>query len=238
MKSSYLDLFTTQDDNEIMENISIPFILKSLETSYLNKKFDDGIDLLLKHKNLLDSGSFHYYFGSFHLKKNDFAVARYHLEKAVNDGYYDSGIFHNIDVAKSNLPSVSIEANQAPMDKALSSSLTLGSEYYLMFGLVLSTLFLLFFLKQWLEKWWITAIFVVLAFVPLIFKMTYLDSRAFALNFKEVKIKQGPSDIYDDIGSLPVGTKVILGKKYNGWYFIEAPKKLNGWVNKNKIVLY
>ena len=124
-----------------MKNINTADVLKSLESSYLNKKFDDGINLLLKHKDDLDVGFFHFYFGSFHLKKGDFAVARYHLEKAIDSGHFDPGLFHNVEVAKSNLPSVSVESSQVPFDKVLNYSKTIGSEYFLMFALVFTLVF-------------------------------------------------------------------------------------------------
>ena len=60
----------------------------------------------------------------------------------------------------------------------------------------------------------------------------------YAVFLKEGSVREGPSEIYPVLYDLPEGTKVIIGKIESGWYFVERPLNLAGWVNKKPVGLY
>ena len=86
-----------------MENSNINEVLKSLETLYFEKKYNDTITLLLENKSQFAPEIFHYNLGTTYAQKGNWAVGRYHLERAAKYGYHSDGIRNNLEFVNAKL---------------------------------------------------------------------------------------------------------------------------------------
>ncbi|MBF0361845.1 MAG: hypothetical protein HQK49_12580 [Oligoflexia bacterium] len=75
---------------------------------------------------------------------------------------------------------------------------------------------------------------------PLIINHCYLSKQKFAVILKDTIVREGPSNIFEESENARVvaGTKVLLGKKYNGRYKVFAPKCFEGWIPVKDVGLY
>lgn len=221
-----------------MKNVSTNDFLKSLEALYLDKKYDQAIDQLLKHKEDFDLGLFHYNYGTMHLKKGEPAVAFYHYEQAIKKGMTSSEVFHNLNVAKAQLGQTNVEAKYDVKDQIQFYSAVIPTQAYVSLFLLLTLIVLVLKKIKTIKSWITVGVVTLLAFSPLMIEFFYFSELEFAINFEETAIHSGPSRVYDGIGTLPKGTKVLLGKHYNGWCYIEAPEILSGWVDQKQVAIY
>ena len=55
---------------------------------------------------------------------------------------------------------------------------------------------------------------------------------------KDSIVYQGPSKIYEQNGTLSSGSKVILSKRSNNWYYVRFPESHAGWVERSLLGFY
>lgn len=209
--------------------------LNTLEKFYVDKKFDKGIDFLLDHKNDLKISSFHYYFGSFEMKIGNLAVGKYHLKLAVKNGFMQEDIFHNLNVADQALQLTKAKDSLSLKDQVLFTSLNIHTEWYLIFALGLSLIFLVGYWREWFSKKRWVILGILLCCTPLFVKLSWLDSHKFAVALKDTDVREGPSNLYEISGKLPAGLTLIIGRIYNGQVYIKSPSIYEGWVKKETL---
>ena len=78
---------------------------------------------------------------------------------------------------------------------------------------------------------------LLLALTPILFSW-YLKGQNEAIVLQDAKTYEGPSQIYTTMGELKAGSKIIVGKVYNGRYFVEHPRAFAGWVKKEDLGLW
>ena len=128
-------------DNRSMKIYNTKQIMKTLQSLYLAGDYKKARDLLLKNKNSFDEGVFHYNLGTIYLKTKDFAVGRYHLEKALRKGYVSSKTLSNLESAKKYLKVEDISTSDSIYDQGISTALNIPGSHYLMATLILFVVF-------------------------------------------------------------------------------------------------
>ena len=66
-------------------------------------------------------------------------------------------------------------------------------------------------------------------------KTFYANNYSDAVVLTDKSLFEGPSNIFDQTGTLPAGLKVTISKERDGWLFIEFPDSYRGWVNKDDL---
>ncbi len=221
-----------------MANTNIKETLKSLQSLYEKGDYAGGIDLLLTHKDELPKSTFHYNFGTLYLKKGELPIARYHLEMALRSGRADSKVLHNLQSTKEKLDISQVESSVSLKDQLLMRGMEWPFDAYAFITLLFLLMVGLLFKLKRVIKVPLLILLVVVSLVPVIFKMAYFDQNSFAINLQAQPVYSGPSKVHETTGQMPVGVKLILGKSFEGWHFVESPKQFQGWIPKESIILY
>lgn len=210
----------------------------TFEALYLKKDYKGAANFLLQNKQQLSSGIFHYNLGTVYSKMGDYPAARFHLEKAIKEGYINSSSLNNLTYIKSQLSIDDISTSTNLPDQLMNISLTIPPAAYGSFSLILLLLGITLLKSKKLVKKTSILFLVALIAAPLLFSVGYLDKVNYAIAFKEVPIYEGPSKIFTEKGKVKAGSKIILGEYKEGWFYIKFPISLAGWINKDQLGLY
>ncbi len=221
-----------------MANDSTQDILKAAQESYLKEDYQNSLKIIRENKDNLDPGLFHYNLGSIYLKMNDFGPARYHLEKARDDGFNYPMLWNNLEYIKLQPgvtdPLLSKDLKEAIVAKTMDIPVSFFVIYFL---LGLSAI--LFSLRKKIIKNKILVVIALAALVvPGVFRYTYKEGHTFAIAMKDSRVFEGPSKIYPDYGKINAGSRVVVGKFYDDWYYIVSPSDRSGWVQKSDLGFY
>ncbi|PIK14241.1 MAG: hypothetical protein CES88_14790 [Halobacteriovorax sp. JY17] len=219
----------------LMANTNINEISKSLETLYLDGKFDKAVDLLLESKNQLSAVDFHYNLGAVYTKMGDLGPGRYHFELAMKKGYIGSDLLNNLAVIKSKLQGVDLSLSRDIGDQLVNFLSMVPASYSICITLVLLITSLLVFKFKYIKSKIVLVSLLLLSFFPIALQQGVLYGKTFAVNLKDMKIYEGPSSVYDVRATLPGGSKFVLGKTDGEWFYIDHPIELAGWVKKEDI---
>ena len=126
---------------------------KSLEQYYQTKDFDKGIKWLLNNKDSYPLGQFYYNLGVLYTKQGDLAAGRYNFEKAIKEGYLTTSVYHNLEIAKSNLNVKELSNSQSLSDKVNDQLLSAPLDFYLIGSLFLIVIFSVLKRVNIIQKW-------------------------------------------------------------------------------------
>ncbi len=220
-----------------MENSNINEVLKSLETLYFEKKYNDTITLLLENKSQFAPEIFHYNLGTTYAQKGNWAVGRYHLERAAKYGYHSDGIRNNLEFVNAKLSTSNLLESDS-FGKIISITNLIPESLYL--GVALTTFMVLLFLYRIkkLVRLKLGIIIFALSLVPALVHFFYLRNVEIGITLKDAVIRQGPSKIYEEISTIKAGEKFIIGKANQRYFYIKAPSAFVGWVDKDDVATY
>ena len=217
-----------------MSNTNTNELLKSLETLYTKANYQEAIDLLLKNKESFDPALFHYNVGSMYLKNKNLPIARYHLEKASHLGFTSSEVMNNLNVTELGLDLTTLESSGSVATDYFYQALFVPQSYVIGYMLFIVTLML--FLKKFKKLSWMYFTSLTLLFLsPAVIKSILIKNLNQVVVLKTSHCKEGPSGIFEDNHELPAGLKIIVTKPKEGWYFIQHPSHLSGWVKKDDL---
>jgi hypothetical protein len=228
----------TKSSRESATTESVAFNQKSFEELYVKNDFKGAASYLLQNKQHLDSGIFHYNLGTVYSKLNDLPAARFHLEKAIKEGFVNSSSLNNLNYINQKLQVDDLSTSNNFYDQFMNSALSIPGSAYLTFSLIiaLASVFLLKSKKQ-MSKLAIASA-ILFTIVPLAFFHFYLSNVNYAIALKDVPVYEGPSKIFHEKGVVHAGSKVVLGDFKEGWFFIKNPISLSGWVSRDQLGLY
>lgn len=210
----------------------------SFEALYVKKDYKGAANYLLRNKQQLDSGIFHYNLGTVYSKMGDYPAARFHLEKALKEGYINSSSLNNLSYVKTQLQVDDLSTSSMLPDELMNTALAIPSSAYLTMTLFfLITGMLLVKTKKITRKTTMVASAFLIA-APLLFSQLYLERVNYAVAFKDIPLYEGPSKIFSEKGKVRAGSKIILGDFKEGWFYVKFPISLAGWINKDQIGLY
>jgi tetratricopeptide (TPR) repeat protein len=221
-----------------MANHSTQEILKAAQDYYLKGEYENSLKIIRENKDHLDSGLFHYNLGSIYLKLNDFGPARFHLEKAKEDGFSYPMLWNNLEYIKLQPDVADPTYSKNWKDYTIANAIDIPMNFYLLYFLLGLSLFLLLLKKKWIQNKLLMIFYILLLVFPPIARYTYEQGHNFAVALKDLSIHEGPSQIYPDYGSIAAGSRVIVGKFYDDWYYIVSPRNKSGWVKKSDLGFY
>ncbi|MGZ3788445.1 MAG: hypothetical protein ACXVLQ_07980 [Bacteriovorax sp.] len=235
-----------------MENVNTSTVTKSpqvgslkpqnsqagFEQFYLKKDYPSAANYLLQNRQHLSSGIFHYNLGTVYAKMGDYPAARFHLEKAIKDGYINSASLNNLKYIKSQLQVDDIATSVELPDQFINSALALPSSAYVSFSLAMLLLGLILVRTKKMQRKLSMVLFAIVVISPIFFSQIFLEKINYAVAFKDVSLYEGPSKIFSEKGKVKAGSKIILGEYREGWFYIKFPISLAGWVNKDQLGLY
>ncbi len=210
----------------------------SFDELYLNKDYKGAAQYLLDNKQHIDSGIFHYNLGTVYSKMGDQAIARFHLEKAIQEGYVNSSSLNNLNFVKSKLEVDDLSSSTSFPDELMNVATMVPTTGYITMTMSLVVLFTLLVRFQKIQKKWVIGLAFLIALTPVIFSRTYVQNINFAVTLKNVPLYEGPSKVFNEKGQIRAGSKVILGEFKEGWFFVKFPISLSGWINKDQLGLY
>src|SRR5690606_4097345 len=90
-----------------MLDSSMSAALQKLHEMYSSNNFQAGVDMLLETRSDWNPAQFHELLGSFYMKLENYAAARYHMELALQKGAISPSLTHNLDFVVSKMSLVS-----------------------------------------------------------------------------------------------------------------------------------
>ncbi len=221
-----------------MENNNINELMKSLTELYAKKEYEKAESLLEQSAQVFDKGTYHYNLGTLKAKSGNFALARFHFEKAVKDGYRSEALLNNLAYVKSKIAVDDLSNSDDPMDRGLDFFSLLPLSIFIFSSILVFFLFSLIMKINRSFKIWKIAILVLFAALPIYFKLQFINQNPTAIVIQETQILEGPSSIFEAKGTLKSGAKIKIGKTNEKWAYVIAPQSLVGWVDKSKIETY
>lgn len=210
----------------------------SFDQLYLKKDYKGAIQYLLDNKEQFDSGIFHYNLGTVYSKMGDHATARFHLEKSIQDGYINSSSLNNLAFVKSQLQVDDLTTSTSLPDQLVNTASVIPPAGYFSLTLLLLVIFTLMIRFKKIQKKWIMAVVLLLAITPVIFSTIVVKDINYAVALKDIPLYEGPSKIFSEKGKVRAGSKIVLGQFKDGWFYVEFPISLSGWINKDQLGLY
>jgi len=220
-----------------MKNTNTEAEHKSLEQLYLKQDFDGAQKYILENKSQMDRGVFHYNLGTIHLKKEEYAIGRYHFEKAIKKGFYSPQLHNNLEYSLENLEVAQFEKPEHIGQEIYLGALGLPPAAYItasIFFLVLFLLLRLFFKKL---SWGIVVLGTILVLLPIGLRHGVWRDHRFAVCFKQGDVREGPSEVFKSTYKVPKGVKLVVEKPRDGWYLIRYPKQYIGWIKARDLGL-
>lgn len=211
---------------------------KSFDELYVKKDFKGAAQYLLDNKQQFDSGIFHYNLGTVYSKMGEHASARFHLEKAIKEGYLNNSSLNNLAFVKSQLQVDDLSTSTSIPDQVINSMLSIPNAGYFSITLLLILIFMVMVRLGKIQKRWIMAFVFAVAILPMAFSLFYVKNINYAVALKDTPLYEGPSKIFTEKGSVRAGSKVVLGQFKEGWFYIEFPMSLSGWISKDQLGIY
>jgi hypothetical protein len=212
--------------------------MKNTSTTPLTKSSHANVQYLLSNKQQMDSGIFHYNLGTVYSKMGDQATARFHLEKAIHDGYINTSSLNNLNYVKSKLQVDDLSTSVEIPDQLINLSTSTPPAAYISLTLVLSLILAMLIRFQKIQKKWLMVLGLLIAVSPIGFSLFYVKNINYAIALKDIPLYEGPSKIFNEKGQVRAGSKIVLGKFKEGWFYVEFPLSLSGWINKDQLGLY
>lgn len=210
----------------------------SFDELYVKKNFKGAAQYLLDNKQQFDSGIFHYNLGTVYSKMGEHASARFHLEKAIKEGYINNSSLNNLTFVKNQLQVDDLSTSTSIPDQIINSMLSIPSAGYFSITLLLILIFMIMVRFGKIQKRWIMAAVFAFAVLPMAFSLFYVKNINYAVALKDTPLYEGPSKIFTEKGSVRAGSKVVLGQFKEGWFYIEFPMSLSGWISKDQLGIY
>lgn len=205
---------------------------------YLKKDYKGAAQYLLDNKKQFESGIFHYNLGTVYSKMGDQATARFHLEKAVAEGYINSSSLNNLTFVKSQLQVDDLSTSTNFPDQVINTMTSIPKAGYFSMTLFLVLVFTLMIRLKKIQKKWLMIAVLLLSLTPVLVSHFYVENIHYAVVLKEAPLYEGPSKIFSEKGKVRAGSKVVLGQLKEGWFYIEFPISLSGWISKDQLGLY
>ena len=210
-------------------------LLKLAESHYLKKEYDNALTIFLENRELIDSPAlWHFNVGTLYLKKESLGLARFHLEKARDSFELGKIAQRNIDSIVANEYIVDVSKSKGINENIVSIGVTSNVwEYSLIFLLIIVVSIFFYRIKKISKSIFVTGILV--SIMPFLAYYFFNQSFKTAIIINDVATREGPSKIYEENTILPAGSKVIYSITKNGWFLIDYPSSIKGWVESKNI---
>lgn len=213
-------------------------ILKQAQQFFVNKDYESALSVIREGKPLLDSGLFHYNLGSIYTKSGELGPGRFHLEKAKKEGFNYPMLWKNLKYIK-NQPQIMDPTKSKDLQEVfVGHVLDVPSSFVTIFSLMILVMLLFFYRRSAIKLRAFIVLVVVFSLAPLAGSFAIKRDYRYAITLKPVRVYEGPSKIYPDLGEVAAGSRVIVGRFHDSWYFLMSPSSISGWVDRKNLAFY
>jgi hypothetical protein len=212
--------------------------LKSLEALYIDGKYDQAIEALLSVKDAVSPGLFHYNLGTLYAKSEQFAAGRYHLEKAIHEGYITTYSLNNLAAVREKLQVADLSSSTHWWDIAMDFGTRLPESAYLTITLVAALIVAIFFARKKIRGLKSLLVGLLLSCVPYAIYYGFFSDIQSAIVLENAQILEGPSKIFKSKGTLVPGAKILVRQGDPGWSYIWLPTELSGWIETTHVGIF
>lgn len=191
----------------------------------------DQAEQFLHNSSTIDPVIRDYNLAYISYKKNDLVESLYLLEKSKFSGLLSEEVDQAIISVKKDLGIYSVEKESFNIvDDIYLNTATINFDLFLSLVGILLFSFIFFSFKQKLK----TSLFMLASTIVLGVFTYNINTLKTYINEAETIVYEGPSGIFDEKQIIPIGTKVILTKKFKQWSYIKYPEIYSGWVKNYK----
>ena len=207
--------------------------MRKLENLYTQGKFEAARELLLHQKDMFSEGLFHYNLGTLYAREGNFALGRYHLEKALSKNFANKMLFNNLGTVKAELNVLDLGRSEDLSGRMFDASLSLPPGIWLTLTLSLFLGFMIAVRKKIIRGFILRGTCLLVAMIPFLYGQLCLKKMHHVVVLQDAKVYEGPSLIYANVGIVKGGSKIIVSKSNNDQYFIAYPRTLSGWIERD-----
>lgn len=209
--------------------------LQKIQELYSNQNYSDGVELLLETRGDWNPAQFHELLGSFYMKLENYAAARYHFELAIQKGGVTQAVVHNLEYVLQQMGLIT-----STKESLIERVLEFFSQMPFEFWATISLAFLACAVWRLRSRWFHGSRFLIimlwlLALLPQGLYWGIYESRVTAIVLAEGPLYEGPSAIFDSAKTVRAGEKVVISKNDEGWAFISSPEVLSGWIESSNL---
>ena len=216
-----------------------PELSKLLKELYTKGDYDAYIKKLSLSKDYYREDTYHYNLGTAYLKKGELAASRYHLEKSVQNGALQPGVYKNLDTVLNRLELGTLEGSRYMTDRTLSYALDVPGDFFLTLALALGVVWTsLLRFKKISRRFF--AIALIFCLSPLCFWFFVESQYGRAIVLEDALSFEGPSRSFEASSDIPGGTAIIIKRNEGSgagkrWLYIKAPTHFSGWIESAKV---
>jgi hypothetical protein len=221
-----------------MGNTNTSSVLKTVEDLYLKGEFGEALDYVSKNRHDLSASLYHFTLGTLYSKNNQIGLGRLHLEKAVKKGGINNFTLTNLSLTASQKQIEDLSNSPLLFERLMDQGLVFPLKGY---GIISLLVFIFVFYLIRIKKFQtnlIKVVMVLLSLIPIGLGYFLHNSLTSAIVMQDIPVREGPSKIYEENTLVSEGSKVIVKSHVNGWYAIEYPKHLAGWIKDDAIQTY
>jgi hypothetical protein len=200
--------------------------LKAFADYYAKGDYPNARNELVKAREKISPGLWHFNMGTVEAKLLKPAEARYHFLEAEMKGVDDSRLGQNLKLVEDELEVGKLEKPLEYEDYAVKFGLWAQNGFLTMLSLLIFLGGLLLLRRE--KKVSVFIIACVVAALPLGAKF-WISSWNKSVTLTPHEVLEGPSAIFASRGELPVGVMVIT-KRSGEWKEIIWPSRFRGWV--------
>lgn len=165
-------------------------------------------------------------------KKGDLASAHYFLVQAKSEGLFSTEMDQAIMRVKNDLGISLVESNYSKVDTIhlFATGVKVDTYYALITFCIVLAILIFKFINKYLS---------VITLIPIAACSFFIYTNGqvkSAINTEKSAVFRGPSRIFEQTSTLPIGVKFIYSKTNNDWKYIEYPEIFRGWVYKSKVL--
>jgi hypothetical protein len=200
--------------------------LETFADYYAKGDFPNAMNELMKNRQRISPGLWHFNMGTVKAKMNVLAEARYHFLAAEENGFTDKSLGQNLSIVEDELDVRILEKPLDTMDYAIKFGLWSQNGFLTMVSLMILLGGILILRKE--KKYYVLILTILLALIPVGCHF-WIGSWDRAVTLTSHEVLEGPSVIFDSRGELPPGVMVVT-KESGEWKEVIYPSRFRGWI--------
>lgn len=212
-----------------MEDTTIKDVLKTVQVFHDKKDYQGALKALESGKGELSPGLWHYNIGTIYGKLENWPLARFHLLMADEEGLESKELSNNISLVESKLNLTKLEDPQTVTDFGIAAGMIASQGIFTALSLILLISGIITLKKKVSLKRSLGLFFTAL-FILGINWWVINWNKMIVINAQS--IKDGPSNIFESVGELPPGLKIVATRK-GDWLKIIYPSRFRGWIKES-----
>lgn len=218
------------------QDSNIQVTMKPFQDLFESKEWIKASQWLENNRLSIENSVYFYNQGVVSYKLNELPLARFYFEKAISEGMEETAVYKNLNSVKQDLGVESIETPSF-FDIAQGNIYSLMSQDTQILIWIVITLIFIFMgiFKKIKTNFYYFGSIVFFVSTSIIYFFVGPNSKTLSPNEEAIIIKQtslyeGPSAVFEQLGSLPPGLKVKIEQSKNEWAKIIKPQSVRGWI--------